>query len=40
MLNAVMYSVVYAKIKTVSYNNILFKYFLIVLLVIQGLLSL
>lgn len=40
VLNAIMYSVVYANIKTVSYNNILFKYFLIVLLALQGLLSL
>ena len=35
-----MYSVIYAKIKTVSYNNILFKYFIIFLLALQGILSL
>jgi hypothetical protein len=40
VLNAVIYSLIYAKIKTVSYNNLLFKYVLIILLALQGLLSL
>lgn len=38
--NAIIYSLVYAKTKAVSYNNLLFKYVLIALLALQGLLSL
>ena len=37
--NAIIYSLVYSKTKAVSYNNLLFKYALIALLVFQLLLS-
>jgi hypothetical protein len=40
VLNAILYTLVYSKTKAVSYNNLLFKYALIGLLAIQGLLSL
>lgn len=40
VLNAVIYTLVYNKTKAVSYNNLIFKYVLLGLLVIQGLLSL
>ncbi len=39
VLNTVIYTLLYSKIKAISYNNLLFKYFLIILLVIQGVVS-
>jgi len=39
LYNAIIYSLIYSKTKAVSYNNLLFKYVLIGLLVVQILLS-
>lgn len=38
--NAIVYSLVYQKTKAVSYDNLIFKYVIIALLALQGLLSL
>jgi hypothetical protein len=39
VLNAVVYTLIYDKTKAVSHSNLLFKYVLIALLALQGLLS-